>query len=437
MNNTRILEIAITHDQQGSYFSVPFDVPEGVESIAISYSYPRRPEITHALASGRFTSTPEQNIIDLGLISPDGTQVGASGSDKMDISISETQSTPGYRRCVIQPGKWEIIVGAYKVADTGVVVRYTVTLKPKQMRMYRGDLHVHTIASDGVHTVKQLGEKAKANGLDFLAITDHNQFTPSDSLPEIDGVTLIPGVEWTHYQGHANFLGVDEPYEGPFFTTNEEEAAEKFTTARERGALITINHPFEGNSSFRFDFQRLPFDCLEIWNGPMRESNLRAVGLWQQLLAGGQRVPICGGSDYHRDTPFIFLGGPTMCLYAPSRGKTDLLDALKRGHGFITFAPNGPTVEMTAGKGIIGDTVSLADTSEVMLNASGLLAGDVVKVVTQKSSEAVYTAETDGWLEYEIGVAEPGFVRVEVWRAFLSGLPMLPALITNPIYFIE
>jgi len=126
-----------------------------------------------------------------------------------------------------------------------------------------------------------------------------------------------------------------------------------------------------------------------------------------------------------------------MCLYAQSRGKTDLLDALKRGHGFITYTPNGPIVEMTAGEGIIGDTVSLADTSEVMLTASGLLAGDVVKVVTQKSSEAVYTSETDGRLEYEIGVAESGFVRVEIWRAFLPGLPMLPALITNPIYFIE
>jgi hypothetical protein len=29
----------------------------------------------------------------------------------------------------------------------------------------------------------------------------------------------------------------------------------------------------------------------------------------------------------------------------------------------------------------------------------------------------------------------PGFARVEVLRSFLPGVPMLPALISNPIYF--
>jgi hypothetical protein len=32
-------------------------------------------------------------------------------------------------------------------------------------------------------------------------------------------------------------------------------------------------------------------------------------------------------------------------------------------------------------------------------------------------------------------MSAPGFARVEVARAFLPGLPMLPALLSNPIYF--
>jgi hypothetical protein len=28
-----------------------------------------------------------------------------------------------------------------------------------------------------------------------------------------------------------------------------------------------------------------------------------------------------------------------------------------------------------------------------------------------------------------------GFARLEVWRAFLPGIPKLPALLSNPIYF--
>ncbi len=38
---------------------------------------------------GIFTSQIEENIIDLGLLDPSGCQVGASGSDKLEIKISE------------------------------------------------------------------------------------------------------------------------------------------------------------------------------------------------------------------------------------------------------------------------------------------------------------------------------------------------------------
>ncbi len=32
-------------------------------------------------------------------------------------------------------------------------------------------------------------------------------------------------------------------------------------------------------------------------------------------------------------------------------------------------------------------------------------------------------------------VPGPGFLRVEIYRTFLPGVPPLPALISNPIYF--
>ena len=119
-----------------------------------------------------------------------------------------------------------------------------------------------------------------SHGLDFIAITDHNQMISHKALPSVPGLTIIPGVEWTHYQGHSNFLGVDEPYDEPFFTNSDEDALSRFNSARERGALIIIDHPQDENCPFRFDLSKFPFDCFEIWNGPMREANLRAVGMW-------------------------------------------------------------------------------------------------------------------------------------------------------------
>lgn len=425
----------IGHDKEGGYFTIPFKMPVDIESFSLSYYYERYHESKSQAGRGSFTSRQEVNIIDLGILSPEGAQVGASGSDKTKIQISETHATPGYRPWPLNPGEWKIIVGAYKVAPEGVNVRYELTFAPKRRRWLMGDLHAHTLASDGVLTAAELGQHAARHGLDFLAITDHNQMVSAESLPQIPGITLIPGIEWTHFQGHANFLGVDRPYDEPFFTNSFEDVQSRFASARSRGALIVINHPFEEICPLRFDINLLTFDCLEIWNGPMRESNLRAVGLWQSMLTAGKKVPICGGSDYHRDQLFLFPGGPTTCVYAMSAGPADILAALKQGHTYITFAPNGPALELTAGEAILGDSVPFSSVKEMHIQASGLLAGDVIQVVTGRGSTPILKAETPGSMQVMYAMDAPGFAWVQILRAFLPGLPMLPALISNPIYF--
>ncbi|HNT54348.1 MAG TPA: CehA/McbA family metallohydrolase [Anaerolineaceae bacterium] len=434
-SQTISLSINITPEQQGTYFTIPLTIPDGIAALTLSYRYDRHLAEPRPLAAGGFTAHPEVNIIDLGLIAPDGTQVGASGSDKTEIMVSETTATPGYSSGPITPGQWQILVGAYKVAPQGVQVQYEVRLDDKERQLLKGDLHTHTLASDGVHTPGELALKARRHGLQFVAITDHNQMISRAALPDGAGVTLIPGVEWTHYQGHANFLGVDQPYDGPFATNTLAEARALFQSARDRGALIVINHPCDPDCGFNFDLQSFPYDCLEVWNGPMREPNLRAVGLWHQLLCTGLKIPICGGSDYHRDTPFIFLGGPTMCVQALSAGTSDILAAVRAGHGFITYAPNGPILELTAADSLMGDTVAWPEVKTAHIKVQGLAQGDVVRAITAQREDVVFTAPADGEVSIMYTLDAPGFVRVDVLRAFLPGLPMLPALISNPIYF--
>jgi len=429
------LKITVSQGQETAYLTLPFRVPQGIDSLHLSYRYPRRPEKTQQIESGIFTSQIETNVIDLGLINPMGLQVGASGSDKTDIFVSETRATPGYIPSPILPGEWRIIIGAYKIAPEGVTVEYEITLTPKQKRWLKGDLHTHTLASDGVHTLEELAFKAKRHNLDFIAVTDHNQFVSADRLPLADAVTMIPGVELTHYDGHANFTGVDVPFEGTFATNDHDEIIKLFRTAHDRGALITINHPFDPACSFRLDMNMLPFDCIEIWNGPMRESNLRAVGYWHQMLCNGNKIPAVGGSDYHRDTPFIFLGGPTTCVYTDSAGKSDILAALRAGHSYISFAPNGPECELTCGNAIMGDSLPFTANASLMIKMDHLQAGDVVSVVTASRSDVIFKAPADGKAELIYPINTRGFARVEVLRSFLPGIPPLPALITNPIYF--
>src|SRR4030042_596231 len=429
------IPLFIEHSRQGTYFPPPFPLPANTASFSLTYSYKRHNETEIQVENGNFSSRKQINIIDLGLISPDGTQVGASGSDKLSISITETHATPGYQPCKLVPGQWQIIVGAYKVADTGVDVLYEITFTSKYLRLYKGDLHTHTLASDGVLRIGELAQHAHNNCLDFLAITDHNVMESTDTLLEHAEITLIPGIEWTHYQGHANFLGVDKPYDEPFLANTIEQVQARFASARSHGAFISANHPCDPVCPFLFDLNLLPFDCLEVWNGPMRGSNLQAIGLWHSMLVAGNKVPICVCRDYHCDSLLLFPGGPTVCVYAMSNSPDDLLLALKQGHAFITYSANGPTLEMTTGEAILGDSIEFSRVKQVEYVAYGLIAGDVVPVVTARGNAILVKAETDGDMRGGYTMPAPGFARIELLRSFLPGLPLLPALISNPIYF--
>lgn len=65
-------------------------------------------------------------------------------------------------------------------------VRAAAGKLPKLIQLgdLRGDLHAHTTASDGMHTIVEMAAAAKARGYEYLAITDH-----SKSLRITDGLS--------------------------------------------------------------------------------------------------------------------------------------------------------------------------------------------------------------------------------------------------------
>ncbi|HSD43841.1 MAG TPA: DNA polymerase/3'-5' exonuclease PolX [Burkholderiales bacterium] len=81
-----------------------------------------------------------------------------------------------------------------------------------ELRDLRGDLHMHTKASDGRNTIREMALAAKAKGLEYVAITEHSQRETqargldsarlAKQLDEIDrvnaelqGVTILKGIE--------------------------------------------------------------------------------------------------------------------------------------------------------------------------------------------------------------------------------------------------
>jgi hypothetical protein len=120
-----------------------------------------------------------------------------------------------------------------------------------------------------------------------------------------------------------------------------------------------------------------------------------------------------------------------------SASPADILSALRQGHAYIIFAPNGPTLEMTAGDAILGDSVLFPEVKEIEIKVGGLLAGDVLQVTTGNDSTTLLKADSDGKFEGTYTMDSAGFARVEILRGFIPGLPLLPALISNPIYFSQ
>ena len=59
----------------------------------------------------------------------------------------------------------------------------------------KADLHCHSHLSDGKHSLEFLVQRATANGVTHLAITDHDYTHPTFDTEAIQALTLINGVE--------------------------------------------------------------------------------------------------------------------------------------------------------------------------------------------------------------------------------------------------
>lgn len=61
--------------------------------------------------------------------------------------------------------------------------------------MKKADLHTHSRVSDGSFTIRELAQKAAQNGLDAIAVTDHDTLSQLSQIPADLPVQVIGGIE--------------------------------------------------------------------------------------------------------------------------------------------------------------------------------------------------------------------------------------------------
>lgn len=423
-----VIEHLIPKSAEGSYYSIGFTVPDGLERVTVNYSYSR--------LAGRAGGLARMvNVVDLGLADAHGTFLGWSGSARSTVFVGPYAATPGYHMAALVPGEWQILVGAYKIPDGGLPVRYEITYTPKAPRWLVGDLHMHSTASDGQHSVHTLARKALRANLDFIAVSDHNNYSENLHPPVVPGLTLLPAVEWTHYRGHMNFFGVPAPFDNSFVANSEQEMLALVAHAKAKGALVSVNHPKCTLCPYLWQSEDC-FDLVEVWNGPMRKANLNAVAWWHGLLLRGKKLPLVGGSDYHRDRRVVRFAHPVTWVHAPSPAPGDILRALACGHSYVAAKAGGVRLQLRCGTAMMGDTVTATDDAALELSACGLGPGMRVRLVTSQGTAAEWRRFEGGQLAATVPCG-PGwqFAYLTVSRR-VFGTDYLCA-ISNPIYFAK
>ncbi len=460
-NHVIVHEGTLQLAQEKTYIHLPFDMPADATRLEVEYSYSHRISSDPTLTGG--------NTIDLGVFDARGIDFltagfrGWSGSERAAFFITEHEATPGYLAGPLMPGRWHILLGLYKIAPEGCTyrVKITITTEPghtPHTKMIpaagdlpfslprapfapwlRGELHCHAWHSDGDRSAAEVVRLARERGLDFLAISDHNTIASQRELSNLrdPGLILIRGVEATTFKGHFNTWGIPDWVDFRVQRPEDMQAALRF--ANDCGAVTSCGHPKPYGPPWEYS-SVTNFHCVEVWNGPWTLLNQMALDYWVSLLASGRRLTAIAGSDWHRqreleDSPPRAPGTPAVWVYVPVTPRAStILDAIRRGHVSLSDEPEGPFLDLRAGRNFAamgGDVLTRPNDGTVSLRVHcrrgaghQLQLLDHARVLLQRD-----IAGADAMIAVDLPVETSLYVRAELRTADETLRAM-----TNPIY---
>jgi hypothetical protein len=199
------------------------------------------------------------------------------------------------------------------------------TNPPEQALHYApGALHIHTHYSDGSGSFPEVIAAARAAGLRWIIITDHDSLEGRDYAGWHDGVLVIVDHEITPERNHFLALGLSETVAASL------PPQEFIDEVYNRGGFGIIAHPDERVAN--------PFKAIYRWDdwqvdGPrMRDGASVGIELWNLMSDWGESL-----------TPrnrFLHFFVPTLGLNGPTPATLDWWDRLNM-QGRRTFGVGG------------------------------------------------------------------------------------------------
>lgn len=466
-----IHEVVIFPPKPGEtrYYYVPFDVPKTTQSLTVKYSYDKK---------------GGANVLDMGLF--DSLNSGArngvtgfrgwSGGRRETVFISRATASNGYLHGDIPGGKWQVILGLYKIVPEGVKVTVTISLNeidaaaltekntenmktfnfPKFARTappksngftwFRGDLHTHTFHSDGNWTLRSILDYSLTNNLDFVAITEHNTTSHHHELEELrksfPKLLVLTGEEITTYGGHINVWGLPKGKLIDFRVTpgNAAQLDDALKPVREMRIPASINHPTAicGGCSWTYGDDWAGMDSVEIWNGNWDGQEEAALKKWDTLLVAGRRITAIGSSDSHSPPSEqnnygtnLSIGGPTTFIGANKLNQKEILSAIFSRRVFITNQPDR-TISLSARKVTIGGEATVPQGKKIAftITAENFPEGSKLKLISDGKllGDHIVNSKTFS-LSPEFEFAANTYFRIEIRDISNKMLAM-----SNPIF---
>jgi len=228
---------------------------------------------------------------------------------------------------------------------------------------FKGNLHTHTLNSDGDSTPDDVVRWYREHGYQFLTLTDHNYLTSVDGLNALHGADekflVMKGEEVTDgVDGkplHVNGFGVERLVMPPGGKTVVERLQSMVDAIRGAKGAPSINHPNFGWAITPDELGQVQRTRLfEVYNGHSTVNNLGGGGVpgleetWDRILSSGKMLYGVAVDDAHT---FKQPGNPLVAgpgrgwvhVRAPRLEARAIIDALERGDFYSSTG-----VELTA-----------------------------------------------------------------------------------------
>ena len=281
-------------------------------------------------------------------------------------------------------------------------------------RFWRGNLHTHSTRSDGVVEPAEVCRRYRAEGYDFIALTDHfiglygypivdTTGFRDDQFTTILGAEIHSGAMENGELWHILAVGLPAdfaPSNSPDFRplSDQETGPELAQRARDAGAFVAVAHPEWGGLSLADARSLEAAHAVEVYNHGCQVGADRAEGFWHldRLLEEGRRLTLCATDDAHFSEPDHF-GGWTM-VKAEENSPEALLAALKAGH---MYASTGPMIhDVTWGAEEV--TVDCSAAAAVMVQGRGSAAVAIHGESMTRASVTLARFDDSPWLRLTV-----------------------------------